>query len=92
MKARVKTTGEVVEVLWDSAYAREYYDTHFWYSPERNLHFHERELDFIESKEIDWEQRTWDLIARLYAMDRNISAKEVIRWARDLVAEYRKGE
>ena len=57
MKARVKDTGEIVDVRYD-------YMDKVWLvkGPKYPIRYHERELDFIEDNGIDW-----DYWRRMYA-------------------------
>lgn len=58
MKAKIKDTGEVVDVHWEGnldAYLGKL-------ASGRCREFKERELEFLETNNIDWEQRRFELI------------------------------
>lgn len=58
MKAKIKDTGEVVDVHWEG-------DLAAWLgklASGRFREFKERELEFLETNNIDWEQRRFELI------------------------------
>lgn len=53
MKAKVKGTGEIVDVV------RDYED---WYCPEKNTEYEKDELEFpVDPSCIDWEQRRYEI-------------------------------
>lgn len=57
MKAKIKDTGEVVDVHWEG-------DLDAWLgklSSGRFREFKERELEFLETNNIDWEQRRYEI-------------------------------
>ena len=99
MKARVKATNEVVYVSYDHTY-------HAWLvRANRGIakRYHERELEFLEEKNIDWEERRYEIAkAMMAAFERhnnNVSgfknstqqAQCAIKCADALIAELKKG-
>lgn len=59
MKAKVKDTGEIVDVKF-STHPNPSVDETYWWCEDNQIAYHERELDFMESN-IDWEQRRYEL-------------------------------
>ena len=97
MKARVKATNEVVYVSYDHTY-------HAWLvRANRGIakRYHERELEFLEEKNIDWEERRYEIARQI--MDSQLSCcgyersmieqsvKFSVECADALIAELKKG-
>ena len=97
MKARIKDTDEVVDVKYD-------YMDEAWINRTGNNTFrryHERELEFLEEKDIDWEERRYEIARQI--MDSQLSccgyersmieqsAKFSVECADALIAELKKG-
>ena len=97
MKARVKATNEVVYVSYDYTY-------HAWLvRANRGIakRYHERELEFLEEKNIDWEERRYEIARQI--MDSQLSCcgyersmieqsvKFSVECADALIAELKKG-
>ena len=59
MKARVKDTGEIVDVRF-SIHPNPAIDETYWWCKDNQTEYHKSELDFMESN-IDWEQRRYEL-------------------------------
>ena len=97
MKARVKATNEVVYVSYDHTY-------HAWLvRANRGIakRYHECELEFLEEKNIDWEERRYEIARQI--MDSQLSCcdyersmieqsvKFSVECADALIAELKKG-
>lgn len=86
MKAKVKDTGEVVEVTPCSAPINvrlAFYET------EQGRKFPMFALEF--EKEIDWEQRRYEIAKAIFAYHQTYTASEAVEAADDLIAELQKG-
>lgn len=59
MKAKVKDTGEIVEVKF-CTHPNPAVDETYWWCKDKQESYHKSELDFMESN-IDWEQRRYEL-------------------------------
>lgn len=59
MKAKVKDTGEVVDVKFAIHPNPDVEDT-YWWCKDKEESYHKRELEFVEDT-IDWEQRRYEL-------------------------------
>ena len=59
MKAKVKDTGEIVDVKFSTHPNPDVADT-YWWCKDKEESYHKSELDFIEC-DIDWEQRRYEL-------------------------------
>ena len=59
MKAKVKDTGEIVEVKF-STHPNPAVDGTYWWCKDKQESYHKSELDFMEN-DIDWEQRRYEL-------------------------------
>ncbi|MFC2812230.1 MAG: hypothetical protein ACFN4S_00205 [Prevotella conceptionensis] len=70
MKARVKDTGEIIDVKFSLHPNPAIQDT-YWWSKDKQEAYHTTELDFLEAdvsgKFIDWEQRRFEIAKDLYA-------------------------
>lgn len=70
MKARVKDTGEIIDVKFSLHPNPAIQDT-YWWSKDKQKAYHTIELDFLEAdvsgKFIDWEQRRFEIAKDLYA-------------------------
>lgn len=59
MKAKVKDTGEIVDVRFAIHPNPDVADT-YWWCKDKEESYHKSELDFMEC-DIDWEQRRYEL-------------------------------
>lgn len=59
MKAKVKDTGEIVDVKF-STHPNPAVDETYWWCKDKQESYHKSELDFMEC-DIDWEQRRYEL-------------------------------
>lgn len=59
MKAKVKDTGEVVEVKF-TTHPNPAVDETYWWCSDKQESYHKNELDFME-RDIDWEKRRYEL-------------------------------
>ena len=69
MKARVKDTGEIIDVKFSLHPNPAIHDT-YWWSKDKQEAYHTTELDFLETdvsgKSIDWEQRRFEIAKDIY--------------------------
>ena len=94
MKARIKKTGEIVDIIsFSSTKDRHIDDCVQYFDKDGNRHTTDRNyyLDFepIQEKEIDWEQRTWEAVLAyipLYVHD----VEYTVKMAKYLIEEYKK--
>lgn len=86
MKARIKETGEIINI---SDYARATLDKCDSYGSPIELSFDEVEIFQERSDNIDWEQRRYELAKA--AMQGILSDEEEVRYACS-EADYKKGE
>ena len=70
MKARVKDTGEIIDVKF-SLHPNPAINDTYWWSKDKQEAYHTTELDFLETdvsgKSIDWEQRRFEIAKYIYA-------------------------
>lgn len=59
MKAKVKDTGEIVDVKF-STHPNPAVDETYWWCKDKQESYHKSELDFMEC-DIDWEKRRYEL-------------------------------
>lgn len=59
MKAKVKDTGEIVDVKF-AVHPNPDVDDTYWWCKDKEESYHKRELEFIDST-VDWEQRRYEL-------------------------------
>lgn len=59
MKAKVKDTGEIVDVKF-VVHPNPNVDVTYWWCEDKQKSYHKSELDFIKY-DIDWEQRRYEL-------------------------------
>ena len=59
MKAKVKDTGEVVDVKF-AVHPNPAVDETYWWCEDNQIEYHESELDFM-GENINWEQRRYEL-------------------------------
>ena len=59
MKAKVKDTGEIVDVKF-AIHPNPAVDETYWWCKDKQESYHKSELDFMEC-DIDWEQRRYEL-------------------------------
>lgn len=59
MKAKVKDTGEIVDVKF-AVHPNPDVDDTYWWCKEKEESYHKSELEFMEST-VDWEQRRYEL-------------------------------
>ena len=89
MKAKVKDTGEIVDVKF-STHPNPAVDETYWWCKDKEESYHKSELDFMEC-DIDWEQRRYDLAKNamnslltapvLEVVDKNLSAEDVAMYS-----------
>lgn len=99
MKAKIKDTGEVVDVHWEG-------DLDAWLgklASGRFREFKERELEFLETNNIDWEQRRYEIAKDIMAAFLSNScvdvhgdsadehASDAVLYADALISELKKG-
>ena len=97
MKARIKATGAIVDVFYNAF-------SGLWTARENtNIKYLENNLEFLEEKDIDWEERRYEIAkAMMAAFERhnnNVSgfknstqqAQFAIECADALIAELKKG-
>lgn len=96
MKARIKATGEIVDVFYNAF-------SGLWTARENTKKYLEDNLEFLEEKDIDWEERRYEIAkAMMAAFERhnnNVSgfknstqqAQYAIECADALIAELKKG-
>ena len=97
MKARIKATGAIVDVFYNAF-------SGLWTARENtNIKYLENNLEFLEEKDIDWEERRYEIAkAMMAAFERhnnNVSgfknqtqqAQYAIECADALIAELKKG-
>lgn len=63
MKAKVIDTGEIIDVKWNDGAAAATCCTDIWFCEIQDKSYRERELEFVDeySKQIDWEQRRYEI-------------------------------
>lgn len=97
MKAKVKDTGEIVEVKF-STHPNPAIDETYWWCNDKQKSYHKSELNFMGSA-IDWEQRRYEIAKDIMAasfylpMDgANIVsyAHNCVQWADALIEELKK--
>ena len=87
MKARVRATGEIVEVKF-STHPNPAVDETYWWCKDKEESYHKSELDFMGST-IDWEQRRYEIAKE--AMAGILSNEDSVDYACS-EAEYSKNE
>lgn len=65
MKAKVKDTGEIVDVKF-STHPNPAVDETYWWCKDKQESYHNSELDFMEC-DIDWEQRRYEIAKDIVA-------------------------
>lgn len=65
MKAKVKDTGEIVDVKF-SIHPNPSVDETYWWCNDKQESYHKSELDFMEC-EIDWEKRRYEIAKEVLA-------------------------
>lgn len=65
MKAKVKDTGEIVDVKF-STHPNPSVDETYWWCSDKQESYHKSELDFMEC-DIDWEQRRYEIAKDIVA-------------------------
>lgn len=65
MKAKVKDTGEIVDVKF-ATHPNPAIDETYWWCKDKQESYHKSELDFMESN-IDWEQRRYEIAKGIVA-------------------------
>lgn len=97
MKVKVKDTGEIVEVKFNT-HPNPAVDETYWWCNDKQESYHKSELDFMEST-IDWEQRRYEIAKDLMAASFNqyvksMSAKDFtdicLEWVDALIEELKK--
>jgi len=87
MKARVRATGEIVDVKF-STHPNPAVDETYWWCKDKQESYHKSELDFMEC-DIDWEQRRYEIAKE--AMIGILSNEDEVNYACS-DAEYSKNE
>lgn len=97
MKAKVKDTGEIVEVKF-STHPNPAIDETYWWCNDKQESYHKSELNFMGST-IDWEQRRYEIAKDVMAasftqpMDGVSIASYVhncVQWADALIEELKR--
>lgn len=97
MKAKVKDTGEIVEVKF-STHPNPAIDETYWWCNDKQESYHKSELNFMGSA-IDWEQRRYEIAKDLMvascaelmsAVSLPAYAHICVRWADALIEELKK--
>ena len=65
MKAKVRDTGEIVDVKFD-VHPNPAVDETYWWCKDKQESYHKSELDFMEC-DIDWEQRRYEIAKDIVA-------------------------
>ena len=97
MKARIKATGAIVDVFYNAF-------SGLWTARENtNIKYLENNLEFLEEKDIDWEERRYEIAKAMMAAfekhNNNVSgfknptqqAQYALECADALIAELKKG-
>ena len=96
MKARIKATGAIVDVFYNAF-------SGLWTARENTKKYLEDNLEFLEEKDIDWEERRYEIAKAIMAAferhNNNVSgfknstqqAQYAIECADALIAELKKG-
>lgn len=70
MKAKIKDTGEIIDVKF-GLHPNPAVDETYWWSKDKQEFYHKRELDFLDvdmvDKPIDWEQRRYEIAKDIVA-------------------------
>ena len=104
MKAKIKDTGEIVDVKF-STHPNPAVDETYWWCKDKQESYHKSELDFMEC-DIDWEQRRYELAKEamngflsapvIAGVNPNPSFKDIatfsVRLADELIKELKGGE
>lgn len=104
MKAKVKDTGEIVDVKF-TTHPNPAIDETYWWCGDKQESYHKSELDFMEC-DIDWEQRRYELAKEamngilsapvVAGVDPNPSYKDIatlsVRLADALIEELKGGK
>ncbi|MBF1486934.1 MAG: hypothetical protein HXN79_01225 [Prevotella pallens] len=104
MKARVRATGEIVDVKF-STHPNPAIDETYWWCKDNQTAYHKSELDFM-GENIDWEQRRYEIAKEamngilsapvVAGVDPNPSYKDIatfsVRLADALIAELKGDE
>ena len=101
MKAKVRDTGEIIDVKFSLHPNPAIQDT-YWWSKDKQEAYHTTELDFLEDdvsgKFIDWENRKFEIAKELYVRyvdysrteSAELDAKECVECADFLINELKK--
>ena len=101
MKAKVRDTGEIIDVKFSLHPNPAIQDT-YWWSKDKQEAYHTTELDFLEDdvsgKFIDWENRRFEIAKELYVRyvdysrteSAELDAKECVECADFLINELKK--
>ena len=97
MKAKVKDTGEIVEVKFNT-HPNPAVDETYWWCKDKQESYHKSELNFMGSA-IDWEQRRYEIAKDVMAASFNQPMDGVsiasyvhncVQWADTLIEELKK--
>lgn len=104
MKAKVRDTGEIIDVKFSLHPNPAIQDT-YWWSKDKQEAYHTMELDFLEDdvsgKFIDWEKRRFEIAKDLYVLyvryvdysrieSAELDAKQCVKYADFLINELKK--
>ena len=101
MKAKVRDTGEIIDVKFSLHPNPAIQDT-YWWSKDKQEAYHTMELDFLEDdvsgKFIDWEKRRFEIAKDLYVRyvdysrieSAELDAKQCVKYADFLINELKK--
>ena len=98
MKARIKATGAIVDVFYNAF-------SGLWTARENtNIKYLEDNLEFLEEKDIDWEERRFELIKSAIQgfcansepfIEQEVTFNQLAAWSIEMadviIAELRKG-
>lgn len=104
MKARVRATGEIVDVKF-STHPNPVIDETYWWCKDNQTAYHKSELDFM-GENIDWEQRRYEIAKEaingilsapvVAGVNPNPSAEDIVilsvKLANVLIKELKRGE
>ena len=95
MKAKIRKTGEIIDVISYSCNTKRestdcvsYIDSKGMEHPSEKLNYY-WDLEKIDIPDIDWEQRRYEIAKSVYAATNHISAKDAV-WDADLLIKELK--
>lgn len=101
MRARVKDTGDIVNVVF-TTHPNPAVDEVYWWCKDNQTAYHKSELDFM-GENIDWEQRRYEIAKDVLAAQisdveyaennsEQILAKYAVKYADALIKELKGGK